>query len=74
MLIVPPAEGVIVMVEAALFEVSVTEVAVSVTVAGEGTATGAVYVMATPEALELEEIVPHVTPLHPAPDNTQVTP
>ena len=30
--------------------------------------------MATPEALELAEIVPHVAPVHPVPDNTQVTP
>ena len=53
---------------------SATEVAVRVTVAGAGTELGAVYVMATPEALEVAETVPHVAPLQPAPAKAQVTP
>jgi len=56
------------------FVVSETEVAVSVTVAGLGTLPGAVYVIATPEALAAADKVPHVAPLHPAPDKVQVTP
>ncbi len=50
---------------------SATEVAVNVTVAGEGTAAGAVYVT----ALVVAPVnVPHVAPLHPAPLSAHVTP
>ena len=66
--------GVTVMVAALDFVVSVTAVAVSVTVAGFGTLVGAVYVMATPEALDAADKVPHVAPVQPAPDKVQVTP
>ena len=55
-------------------EVSVTEVAVSVTVAGFGTAAGAVYVMLAPEALVVLERVPQLMPLQPEPDRVQLTP
>ena len=53
---------------------SLTEVAVMVTVAGVGALTGGVYVMAAPEALELFDTVPHVAPAQPAPERVQVTP
>jgi hypothetical protein len=45
---------------------SATEVAFSCTSAGLGTTAGAVYRPAV-------VIVPHAVPLHPAPDNCQVT-
>jgi hypothetical protein len=64
----------IVIVALALFVVSATEVAVSVTAAGEGTAPGAVYVIAVPEALLAAESVPHVAAVHPAPMSVHVTP
>ena len=67
-------EVVIVIAALALFVLSVTEVAVSVTPGGTGTLTGAVYVTATPEALAAGATVPHVAPLHPVPDNVHVTP
>jgi hypothetical protein len=44
--------------------VSVTEVAVTVTVAGVGTAAGAVYVVGAPLNVLLGEIVPHVGGAH----------
>lgn len=66
--------GTTVMVAAALFEVSATDVAARVTVAGEGTIAGAVYVIATPEALVLVESIPHVAPEHPVPLSVHVTP
>jgi hypothetical protein len=53
---------------------SLTEVAVSVTVAGVGAVAGAVYVTAAPEALELLDRAPHAAPEQPAPDRLQVTP
>jgi hypothetical protein len=56
------------------FVVSVTEVAVNVTVAGDGRPAGAVYSTATPDALAVGATVPHVAPLQPTPDNVQVTP
>jgi hypothetical protein len=63
-----------VIVAAADFVPSATDVAVSVTVEKVGTLAGAVYVIATPEALEAVESVPHVAPLHPAPVRAQFTP
>jgi hypothetical protein len=63
-----------VIVAAADFDTSVTEVAVSVTVAGDGIVTGAVYVTAIPDGLVEAESVPHVEPVHPAPDKAHVTP
>jgi hypothetical protein len=63
-----------VIVATAVLLPSVTEVAVSVTAAGAGTLAGAVYVMATPEALEAAESVPQAAPLHPAPESDQFTP
>jgi hypothetical protein len=53
---------------------SAAEVAVKVTVAGLGTLPGAVYVIAVPDALEVEESVPQAAPLQPAPESVQVTP
>src|SRR5262249_36171763 len=55
-------------------EASRTDVAVSVTVAGVGTAAGAVYVVGGPEALEEVESDPQVAPLQPVPARVQVTP
>jgi len=62
------------MIAACDFVVSETEVAVSVTAAGVGTLTGAVTLIATPDALDAADKVPHVAPLHPAPDKVQATP
>ena len=53
---------------------SATEVAVRVTVDDVGRAVGAVYVMAAPDALLVEESVPQALPVQPAPDKVQVTP
>ena len=66
--------AVIATVAVADFVPSATAVALSVTVAGLGTAAGAVYVIAAPEALEFAERVPHVAPLHPEPASVQLTP
>jgi hypothetical protein len=49
----------IVIVAEAVLVVSVTEVAVTVTVAGLGTALGAVYVVAAPLAVDVGETLPH---------------
>lgn len=68
------AEDVTVMVDAAVLLASATDLAVSVTVAGEGVLAGAVYVIAAPDALEVLDSVPHAVPVHPAPDSAQVTP
>jgi hypothetical protein len=51
-----------------------TEVAVSVTAAGVGEVAGAVYVIGTPDAVLLAEIVPHAVLVHPVPLSTHVTP
>jgi len=66
--------AVTVMVAALDFVAPVTEVAVSVTVAGLGTLAGAVYVIATPEALAAADKVPQVVPVQPVPDKVHVTP
>ena len=66
--------GATVIVAEAVREVSVTEVAFSVTVAGDGTEAGAVYVMATPDALDVADNVPQVAPLQPVPVTVHVTP
>jgi hypothetical protein len=60
-----------VIMAAADFVPSATEVAVRVTVAGLGTLDGAVYVMAPPE---VGESVPHALPLQLVPDKLHVTP
>jgi hypothetical protein len=65
---------VIVIVATALFVLSETEVAVSATVGGAGTLTGAVYITATPEALAAGVTIPHAAPPHPVPDTVHVTP
>jgi len=54
--------------------VRVTDLAVSVTVAGDGTLGGAVYVIASPDALEVAESVPQAEPVQPDPLNVHVTP
>ena len=61
-----PAGGAIVTVAEVDLLGSETLVAVMVTVAGDGTAGGAVY-------SPLEVIVPQVAPLQPVPDTVQVT-
>ena len=66
--------GVTVIAAVADFDVSETEVAARVTAEGVGTLVGAVYVIATPEALDAVDKVPHVAPAQPAPDKAQVTP
>jgi hypothetical protein len=66
--------GTTVIVVTALLLPSATDCAVAVTVAGEGTAPGAVYVIAAPEALDALESVPQVAPEHPAPVSVHVTP
>jgi hypothetical protein len=53
------------------FVLSATEVAVSVTVAGDGTLAGAVYVT---DVLVTLLSVPQADPVHPVPDNPQLTP
>jgi hypothetical protein len=63
-----------VIIAAADFDTSVTEVAVRVTVAGDGIVAGAVYVIAIPDGLAGAESVPHLEPVHPAPDKAHVTP
>ena len=64
----------IVIAAAAVLVVSVTDLAVSVTTAGAGTLAGAVYVIAAPDALEVDDSVPHVAPEQPAPVSAHVTP
>jgi hypothetical protein len=71
---VTPIAGATVIVAEAVRDVSAAEVAFRVTVAGEGTVAGAVYVIAAPEALELADNVPHVAPLQPVPVRVHVTP
>ena len=63
--------AVTVMVAPADFEESACDVAASITVAGLGTADGAVYVT---DVLDWFESVPHEGPLHPDPESVQVTP
>jgi hypothetical protein len=68
---ITPGAGVTVMVADADFVWSEAEVARSTTVAGAGTAAGAVYVTAV-DATPLN--VPQAAPAHPAPESDQVTP
>jgi len=73
--VTPIAGGAVtVIVAPAVLVVSVTDVAVSVTVAGVGTLAGAVYVIVAPDVLVVADKVPHVTALHPVPESAQVTP
>jgi hypothetical protein len=72
--VTPEATAATVIAAVAVFVVSVTDVAVSVTNGGVGIAAGAVYVTATPEALVAGATVPQVAPVHPVPDNAQLTP
>jgi hypothetical protein len=71
-----PAGGgaTIVIVVSVVLLTSATALAVTVTVAGEGTAAGAVYVIAAPEALEVPDKVPQVAPEQPAPVSVHATP
>ena len=68
------AAAVTVKIAAAVLLVSVTDLAVSVTVAGDGTFAGAVYVIEAPEALDVEESEPQEDPEQPKPVSVQVTP
>jgi hypothetical protein len=71
----PPAvEAAIVIVAAAVFVPSATDVAVRVTVAGLGIVPGAVKVIGVPDALVAADKLPHVAPLHPGPESAQLTP
>jgi hypothetical protein len=73
-LIWPVTTAVIVIVVAAVFVGSVTEVAVNVTVGVAGMLAGAMYVTAAPEALDVGVTVPHAAPVQTAPASDQVTP
>jgi hypothetical protein len=66
--------AVIVIAAAADLLASATAVAVTITVAGEGTLPGAVYVIIAPEALAVLDRAPHAAPEHPGPDSAHVTP
>ena len=55
-------------------DVSETDVAVTVTVAGVGALAGAVYVIAAPEGLEVADKVPQEAPEQAVPFSDQVTP
>jgi len=66
--------AVTVIVADALLVVFETEVAVSVTFAGFGTVLGARYVMATPDALDVDDNVPQALPLQPVPVRVHFTP
>jgi len=61
-------------VAARLRVLSLIDVAVSVTLAGAGSLTGAVYVIAAPDALESADNVPHDAPEQPEPERLQKTP
>lgn len=63
-----------VMVAFADFVASSTAVAVSVTVGGFGTAAGAVYITAAPDAAVVPESEPQAAPVQPAPDSVHVVP
>jgi hypothetical protein len=69
-----PGGAVIAIVALADTLLSLTEVAVSVTLVGFGIVPGAVYVTATPEALDELDSVPQAVSLQPLPDNVHVTP
>jgi hypothetical protein len=56
------------------FVVSSTTVAVRVTVGGFGTAAGAVYITAAPDAAVVPESEPQATPVQPGPDSVHVVP
>ena len=56
------------------FVASAMEVAVTVTVAGEGTVIGAVYVTGPADALDAGDTLPQAAPEHPAPLTVQLTP
>jgi len=71
---VTTGDGSTVMVAADDLVPSAAEVAVMVTVSAVATVLGAVYVMVSPEALEVGESVPHEFPAQPAPDTVQITP
>jgi hypothetical protein len=71
----PTAGGTVtVIANAAVLVVSVTDFAVSVTIAGAGTLAGAEYIIAAPDALDAADNVPQLAPVHPAPLNVHVTP
>ena len=53
---------------------SATEVAVRLTAAEEGISEGAVYVIATPDALVVADSVPQALALQPEPESVQETP
>jgi hypothetical protein len=63
-----------VMVAIANFVASSTEVAVSVTVGGFGTAAGAVYITAAPGAVFAPDSEPQAAPVQPGPDRVHVVP
>jgi len=71
--VVEPAVAIVIVADA-LLVVSATDVAFSVTVAGDGTDAGAVYVIAALEALLDVDNVPQAVPLQPAPFSAHITP
>jgi len=67
-----PVDGAVrLIVAAAVFVASATDVAVTTTAAGVGKLAGAVYVTVAPAVAER---VPQAAPLQPAPVSVQVTP
>jgi len=69
-----PGAGSIVIVAAADFVKSATDVAVTVTSAGSRRLAGAVYVMGAPDLLKIAESLPQERPPQPAPPSLQITP
>jgi hypothetical protein len=66
--------GVNAIVAFADFVASSTDVAVSVTIGGFGTAAGAVYITAVPDAAVVPDKVPQAAPVHPAPESVHDVP
>jgi hypothetical protein len=71
---IAPGAGVTVIVAAADFVKSATDVAVRVTSAGNGTLAGAVYVMGASDLLKVAESRPQERPPQPGPLSLQTTP
>src|SRR5580704_3847707 len=70
----PPDPAVNVIVAFADFVASSTDVAVSVTVGGFGTAAGAVYITAAPDFAVIPDNVPQAAAVQPAPESAHVVP
>jgi hypothetical protein len=68
---IAPGLGITVTVAAADFMLSATDVAVRVTIGGEGTLAGAVYVTGVPDGVKVAESAPQLGPLQPTPLSSQ---